>query len=1196
MYDNSLLNVGTSSTPLSTALGNSDRLILVDSRVANYQSLLQGARSSEIVLLDAQTDGISQITAALSDRGSIASIHILAHGSAGALQLGNTVLNAATLARHQSEISTWNQSLTAEGDMLLYGCEVAAGDSGVAFVQALAAVTGADIAASTNLTGQGGDWRLEVATGAIEAGQPFTTEGYTGTLATYNGNTYQLTASLTWEQAQAEAQRLGGNLVTINNAAEETWLKQTFGGTESFWIGLNDRTTEGQFVWASGEAVSYTNWAPGEPNNSGGNEDVVGMNFGGSRRWNDWGAANRFRGVVEIPGTTPPPTDFTYNGGTYRLTAPNLTWEEAQTAARQAGGNLVTVNDAAENNWLVQTFGGTEGLWIGITDRTTEGQFAWASGAGVSYTNWAPGEPNNAGGNQDYGWMNYSAPGLWDDRGASDRLRGIIEIRQTQPPQEVFTYNGKQYRLTSAGTWNEAQTAAQGFGGNLVTINDAAEEAWLRQTFGTSDLWIGLNDQQVEGSFVWANGEAVTYTNWTPGEPNNVGSGEDFAAMNFNGSVRWNDWGAASRFRGIVEIGSTPPPTGTIALEQGTYSINEAGGTLEIGISRSGSTTGSATVQYRADNGTAIAGSDFTASSGTLTFADGQSRGVVRIPILNDTAVEGNETFTFVIQAPTGANLGTLRTATITIVDNDSNGLTINPVQVSENAGNAVITVTRGNSNGTASVNFVTQNGTAIAGSDYESRSGQITFANGVTSQTISIPILDNSVTEPNETFQVNFSNPVGVTLTNSSVAVTILDNDSGTFIKESVITGLTQPTGFARTPGDELMFIIEKRGIVKVAQGSTVLATPFIDIQAEVNNVSDRGLLGIAVHPDFYNGSPYVYLAYAYDPPEAFQNTNPGTNLDEPDQRGNRPMRVVRLTADASANYARAVAGSQQVILGKNSTWANTSGPDRNSTTDFNVPESGRTAGGGYVQDYVKVDSESHMGGSLAFGADGALYISTGDGTSYNAVDPRTISTLTPDSLSGKILRVNPLTGDGFGDNPFANGDLSSNRSKVWNLGLRNPFRTVMKPGTSTLFIGDVGWKTWEEVNVSTRGANFGWAAYEGGNGGTSLVQPEYRNVQAFADFINSGQAVVAPIYARNHSEGARAIAMGDFYNGELYIADVNEGTIDALTINAQNQLVSVRRFASNTPGIVYLEAGSDNSLYYVDIGSGAVGRWRPA
>ena len=97
----------------------------------------------------------------------------------------------------------------------------------------------------------------------------------------YNGSIYRLTTAATWQQAQSQAQSLGGNLVTINNQAEQDWLVGTFGGSEQLWIGFTDEVTEGEFKWVSGETSTYTNWFPGEPNNAG-NEDYVGMNFGGA--------------------------------------------------------------------------------------------------------------------------------------------------------------------------------------------------------------------------------------------------------------------------------------------------------------------------------------------------------------------------------------------------------------------------------------------------------------------------------------------------------------------------------------------------------------------------------------------------------------------------------------------------------------------------------------------------------------------------------------------------------------------------------------------------------------------------------------------------------------------------------------------------------------------------------------------------
>lgn len=120
-------------------------------------------------------------------------------------------------------------------------------------------------------------------------------------------HTYLLSSSGTWDQAEAEAIALGGHLVTVNDANEDAWLVSQFGNNENFWIGLNDATQEGAFVWASGEPVTYTNWSEDEPNNGNGDdEDYVMNNWIGG--WNDGDDVNPYRGIIELPFINMAPT------------------------------------------------------------------------------------------------------------------------------------------------------------------------------------------------------------------------------------------------------------------------------------------------------------------------------------------------------------------------------------------------------------------------------------------------------------------------------------------------------------------------------------------------------------------------------------------------------------------------------------------------------------------------------------------------------------------------------------------------------------------------------------------------------------------------------------------------------------------------------------------------------------------------
>lgn len=161
-------------------------LLVVDSRVADYQSLLDDLPANvQVRIVEGDESGLDAVTEALASGVSFDAIHIISHGTPGSLALGSDQLDASTLDAHGSTLQGWADYLSEGADILLYGCDLAQGDQGQAFIDELARLTGADIAASTNATGsaaKGGDWVLESATGGIEASS-LVVLGYGGVLA-----------------------------------------------------------------------------------------------------------------------------------------------------------------------------------------------------------------------------------------------------------------------------------------------------------------------------------------------------------------------------------------------------------------------------------------------------------------------------------------------------------------------------------------------------------------------------------------------------------------------------------------------------------------------------------------------------------------------------------------------------------------------------------------------------------------------------------------------------------------------------------------------------------------------------------------------------------------------------------------------------------------------------------------------------
>jgi len=257
------------------------------------------------------------------------------------------------------------------------------------------------------------------------------------------------------------------------------------------------------------------------------------------------------------------------------------------------------------------------------------------------------------------------------------------------------------------------------------------------------------------------------------------------------------------------------------------------------------------------------------------------------------------------------------------------------------------------------------------------------------------------------------------------------------------VTSGLSSPLYLTAPDGDPRLFIVEQAGRIRVVRGGQLLTQPFLDIPDRVASGGEEGLLGLAFHPN-YAANGYFYVDYTH-------LNSAGDTLY---------TLVERYTVSAAPDSADSA--SHKLILR-------------------------------IVQPY-----SNHNGGLVMFGPDGMLYIGMGDGGSGGDPENRAQD---PDSLLGKLLRIDVDHGDPYAippDNPFA---TSGGAPEIWALGLRNPWRFAFDRGAGLLYIADVGQNLWEEVNVTPAGQaglNYGWRITEGAHcfnpnpcSTTGLVQP---------------------------------------------------------------------------------------------------------
>ena len=363
-----------------------------------------------------------------------------------------------------------------------------------------------------------------------------------------------------------------------------------------------------------------------------------------------------------------------------------------------------------------------------------------------------------------------------------------------------------------------------------------------------------------------------------------------------------------------------------------------------------------------------------------------------------------------------------------------------------------------------------------------------------------------------------------------------------------TVATGLTNPTTFAFTP-DGRIFVAEMSGVVRVIKDGALLPDPLIDIQDRVNDFWNRGLLGMTIDPDF-SSNGFLYLAYTYE-------------NDPADYTGTKTARLTRVTVLGDTASLETEVVLLGTVVGA-------------SCSDFPVGS-----------DCIPSDAAAHTIGDVLFAPDGTLFVTTGDASRVGSSDA--IRAQDIGSLAGKVLRIHP-DGTGVEGNPFWNGDPNAIPSKVWARGLRNPFRLTIRPDTGMLYVGDVGWFSWEEVDVVRAGANLGWPCYEGPE--PQLFFESLAVCQAL--YLLGPVAVTDPLYSYPTPAGG-SVTGGDFaitypnpYAGAYFFGDYVHSWIKYLVVDIDDTLVDVQTFATGAGGPVALHAGPDGELYYLAFDTG--------
>ncbi|KAJ1100755.1 hypothetical protein NDU88_005834 [Pleurodeles waltl] len=365
---------------------------------------------------------------------------------------------------------------------------------------------------------------------------------------------YQLNpqAAVTWHQARISCKQQNADLLSITELHEQTYIAGlTTNFDTAMWIGLNSLNFNSGWQWSGGSPFRYLNWAPGNPSVEPGTTCVV-LNPGKGAKWENKECSQKLGYICKkgnatttaaiIPTVSGVPVNcpnswLSYAGRCYRLYRDPKPWEEALSACRKEGGDLVSVRHVEEHSFVVSQLGyqPTDELWLGLNDLKIQMLFEWSDGVPVTYTKWLRGEPSHHNNRQEDCVAMTGEEGLWGDNVCEKKLGYICkrkplaqESGQVDAADPGCDKGWKRfgfycYLVTQqAETFPEAITRCDTHKAYLVTVQNRYEHAFLTSLIGLrpeKHFWIGLTDMKERGTFVWTNSEAVEFSHWNSDMP-----------------------------------------------------------------------------------------------------------------------------------------------------------------------------------------------------------------------------------------------------------------------------------------------------------------------------------------------------------------------------------------------------------------------------------------------------------------------------------------------------------------------------------------------------------------------------------------------------------------------------------------------------------------------------------------------------